>query len=494
MGSVNNRLSKNFDWKEFTKSDTAVRRHIQNEVTTFEVRDNIKALVDNILQPLRDSWGGPLFINSGYRCPELNAAVGGVPTSQHCFDDKTEILTTNGWKTYDSISKEDVVLSYNIESEVIEPTPIEEIIIRNFDGKLLGFSNKQLDVLTTDEHRMLVRYDCHKYQRRGTNVISPEGQKYFDSLKTDNDKWHIELAEDVFGKRRRYKSAGNAIAWNEADVLFYKMCMAVISDGYFCHKKAANGVGIGFRFKKERKCQQLESLLNEIGWHYTKNLDKNGVWNYYLRFEYGTKIFSVIGNEKHIPYEVLSFGSDVIKELVMYYSLYDGCNDKRDGCNTVNITTTIKHNADILQAMCALCNMRCVCTKKERGRYCIKGTTGVSKDYYTLSINTLMNESKVHEERYYKKDYKGVVWCVNNKNTTLVIRRNGRVSIQGNCKGEAADVGCSNPYELAKLVQKMRLPFDQMGLYDTFVHLSYRDDGENRGQIFYSKNYKGKKL
>lgn len=70
----------------------------------------------------------------------------------------------------------------------------------------------------------------------------------------------------------------------------------------------------------------------------------------------------------------------------------------------------------------------------------------------------------------------------------------GGVETSQHRKGQAADVGCSNPYELAKLVQKMRLPFDQMGLYPTFVHLSYRDDGENRNQIFYSKNYKGKKL
>jgi hypothetical protein len=77
------RLSRNFEWKEFTKNDTASRMHICNEIVDFEVRDNIKALVDNLLQPLRDVWGGPIFINSGYRCPELNKAVGGVPTSQH---------------------------------------------------------------------------------------------------------------------------------------------------------------------------------------------------------------------------------------------------------------------------------------------------------------------------------------------------------------------------------------------------------------------------
>ena len=76
-------LSRNFKWSEFTKSDTARRLHIINEITDWDVRDNIKALVDYILQPLRDAWGGPLFINSGYRSPELNKAVGGVETSQH---------------------------------------------------------------------------------------------------------------------------------------------------------------------------------------------------------------------------------------------------------------------------------------------------------------------------------------------------------------------------------------------------------------------------
>lgn len=79
MGS----LSRNFDWKEFEKSDTASRLHIVNVINDWDVRDNIKALVENVLQPLRDAWGGPIFINSGYRSKELNEAVGGVETSQH---------------------------------------------------------------------------------------------------------------------------------------------------------------------------------------------------------------------------------------------------------------------------------------------------------------------------------------------------------------------------------------------------------------------------
>ena len=89
------KLGRSFDWKEFTKSDTASRLHIVNEITTFEVRDNIKALVDNVLQPLRDAWGGPLFINSGYRCPELNKAVGGSATSMHQYGMAADVACTD---------------------------------------------------------------------------------------------------------------------------------------------------------------------------------------------------------------------------------------------------------------------------------------------------------------------------------------------------------------------------------------------------------------
>ena len=76
-------ISKNFSYWEFEASETADRKGICNVINTFEVRDAIKALVETVLQPLRDNWGKPLHINSGYRCPELNKAVGGKPTSQH---------------------------------------------------------------------------------------------------------------------------------------------------------------------------------------------------------------------------------------------------------------------------------------------------------------------------------------------------------------------------------------------------------------------------
>ena len=84
-------ISKNFSYSEFEASDKADEKGICNVITTFEVRDAVKALVDTVLQPLRDAWGKPLHVNSGYRCPELNKEVGGMPTSQHVKGEAADV-------------------------------------------------------------------------------------------------------------------------------------------------------------------------------------------------------------------------------------------------------------------------------------------------------------------------------------------------------------------------------------------------------------------
>lgn len=84
-------ISKNFSYREFERSDAAGRNDICNVITTTRVRDAIYELVIEVLQPLRDEWGKPLEVNSGYRCPEVNAIVGGVPTSQHTLGEAADI-------------------------------------------------------------------------------------------------------------------------------------------------------------------------------------------------------------------------------------------------------------------------------------------------------------------------------------------------------------------------------------------------------------------
>ena len=84
------KISENFELREFTKSDTAARKGIANDPGVQEVKA-IENLVVNLLQPLRAKYGKRMVINSGYRCPELNKAVGGVPTSQHMKGEAADV-------------------------------------------------------------------------------------------------------------------------------------------------------------------------------------------------------------------------------------------------------------------------------------------------------------------------------------------------------------------------------------------------------------------
>ena len=76
------RISKNFTLEEFTASATAKAKDIANIPDNQQVA-NLCALVNNVLQPLRDAMGHEIKIGSGYRCAALNKAVGGVYNSQH---------------------------------------------------------------------------------------------------------------------------------------------------------------------------------------------------------------------------------------------------------------------------------------------------------------------------------------------------------------------------------------------------------------------------
>lgn len=78
----NIRLSAHFTLAEFEKTDHAAYQ-AKNKVSNALVLESLKALVTNVLEPLRVEWNKPLSVNSGYRCQELNCAVGSSPSSQH---------------------------------------------------------------------------------------------------------------------------------------------------------------------------------------------------------------------------------------------------------------------------------------------------------------------------------------------------------------------------------------------------------------------------
>lgn len=82
---------KYFTFKELFRSSTADKKGIKNLPTDAEHIDNLYKLVEKVLDPIRELYGEPITVTSGYRCPALNKAVGGTITSQHALGQAADI-------------------------------------------------------------------------------------------------------------------------------------------------------------------------------------------------------------------------------------------------------------------------------------------------------------------------------------------------------------------------------------------------------------------
>lgn len=79
---------------ELTASDTAKAKKIDNTPTPA-AKQNLQELITNVLNPVREIYGQPITVSSGYRCPALNAAVGGASTSQHQTGQAADLVPAN---------------------------------------------------------------------------------------------------------------------------------------------------------------------------------------------------------------------------------------------------------------------------------------------------------------------------------------------------------------------------------------------------------------
>ena len=95
---MSDRISEHISLKEGIKSHTATRLGIDNTPREIDLI-NMKTIAEQVFEPLRKWVGGPIAINSFYRSPQLNSAIGGSTTSQHCIGCALDLDDNYGYKT-----------------------------------------------------------------------------------------------------------------------------------------------------------------------------------------------------------------------------------------------------------------------------------------------------------------------------------------------------------------------------------------------------------
>lgn len=140
------KLSVNFTLAELFHSNTAAAHGVDNTPDGAAI-ENLKALVVNVLQPLRDRVG-PLVINCGYRSPQVNERVGGKPNSQHLLGQAADIHSP----TFTPLQLAETVRELEL--------PFDQLIVEHVGG------SDWLHISYSDRHRReALRFDGKSYSR-----------------------------------------------------------------------------------------------------------------------------------------------------------------------------------------------------------------------------------------------------------------------------------------------------------------------------------------
>jgi hypothetical protein len=142
-------LSKNFSLLELTKSQTAERKGIDNKPTAEHI-ENMVALCENILQPVRDQYGS-FIVSSGYRCPELCIAIGSSKDSQHAKGQAADFEVAG-------------VSNYKLASWIEENLEFDQLILECFTGGNTGWIHCSY---VPDGRRETLTYDKQNGYRHG---------------------------------------------------------------------------------------------------------------------------------------------------------------------------------------------------------------------------------------------------------------------------------------------------------------------------------------
>lgn len=134
---TNSSKKYNFTINELTKSSTAKRLSIDN-TPNLEIKNNLWRLIKEVLQPIRDKWGQPIIVTSGYRCERLNKAIGGSLNSDHVYGAAADIKTVSDTRE-DNKRLFDLIVQMSKDKEIVCRQIIDEY---NLDWIHLGINNK----------------------------------------------------------------------------------------------------------------------------------------------------------------------------------------------------------------------------------------------------------------------------------------------------------------------------------------------------------------
>ncbi len=362
----------------------------------------------------------------------------------YCFDDKTKILTENGWKLFKDIKKNEKVATKNLKTGKLEFQVPYDKQIYNYSGEMYSFEGRSVSLLVTPEHRLLVR---RKHKKDWEFVCPPEfkyGMEFDKQVQWEGGKIKRFNIPKVKGGNRK-KEIGS---FEINDYLEFM--------GWYLSEGSAYEAGKGdYRIsiaQSEKKYRgEILELLDKMKLSYN-NSSKFNIHLHSKELFYYLKSFGT-SNMKYVPNNIKELEPNLIKKFLV--ALFKGDGSFSSNGKLLKYYTKSKRLAeDVVE--CLLKIGVCGTISKRKGM-----------NIYMVSVEN-KHLTPIYRKKVVKEQYKGKVYDFSVKNGTLIVMREGKVVVSGNCvgwdlkdllitgfKGVPGKVTCKPPKHLGSALGQM---------------------------------------
>lgn len=324
-----------------------------------------------------------------------------IAGNHDCYTPDHEVLTKNGWMTiadYVNNNCDYEVASFNSDERSISfEKPISKIK-KHFSGDMVHISGKNVDMLVTPEHRVIHHT-------------------------ASNDKLYTKTAKEI--KRNMYIPVNGNSEPSERNI-FAELLGFSFADATFV-KKSGNAKRIQFHLKKNRKIEYLSSLLTQLNYEFNINESSNDSFVINVCGDLARDIYSFFDGKKELNWSLLNNPTDFLKSFVNGYLNGDG--SKRPDMNFYTFTNISQNTVEILSTVIHLIGG--VSRYNPIGK--MSGNYENSKLQYSANA-TFSDKMKTTTVKEVKNvPYNDDVYCLTVPSSYLLIRRNGKIFVSGNC-------------------------------------------------------------
>lgn len=328
-------------------------------------------------------------------CPNL------VGVDIGCLDNKTEVLTQNGWIKISDYSDQKILIYNKLMDSTFFDTPYA-YIKQPCENFYHVYSQKGLDQMVSSEHKMLI---WSGYKRKGFTI----DEKIAEEVVHNHNQKILNNKKPYGGIKTAFRHIGDGIPYSDNMIRVITMISA---DGRIRQLKSENINAVELHFAKERKVNRAKMLLDCENIEYREYIDKNN--NTYISFN----IEKNITKDLRIFYKASKHQLDILCTECLYWDGHIGYRSF--------YSTTVKTNADVIQFAFAANDIRAgICkTKSQNEKW------NICYNVYPTKNNIVGFPEKTFKEHKSEDGYK---YCFTTSTGFFVIRRNDNISITGNC-------------------------------------------------------------